>query len=135
LEAAIGRTRFLLLYFVSGLAASATVMWLSGPTSQTLGASGAIFGLMGALIVVALKVRGDVRSILTWVGINVVITIVFASFISWQGHLGGFVTGLLLGAVIVHAPRERRALWQGAGIAVICVLAVVAVMTRIAALG
>jgi membrane associated rhomboid family serine protease len=134
LEAATGRTRFLSLYFVSGLAASATVLWLSGPTSQTLGASGAIFGLMGALIVVAVKVRGDVRSILTWVGVNFLVTVVFASFISWQGHLGGFVTGLLLGGVIVYAPRERRTLWQAAGIAAICVLVVVAVLTRIAAL-
>lgn len=135
LEAAVGRTRFLLLYFVSGLAASATVLWLSAPTSQTLGASGAIFGLMGALIVVAVKVRGDVRSILTWVGINFLITVVFASYISWQGHLGGFVSGLLLGGIIVYAPRERRALWQGAGIASVCVLVVVAVLTRVAALG
>jgi membrane associated rhomboid family serine protease len=135
LEAAIGRTRFLLLYFVSGLAASATVMWLSGQNSQTLGASGAIFGLMGALIVVAVKVRGDVRSILTWVGINFVITVVFASFISWQGHLGGFVTGLLVGAIIVYAPRERRTLWQAVGIGSVCVLVVIAVLTRIAALG
>jgi membrane associated rhomboid family serine protease len=135
LEAAIGRTRFLLLYFVSGLAASATVMWLSAPTSQTLGASGAIFGLMGALIVVAVKVRGDVRSILTWVGINFLVTVVFASFISWQGHLGGFLTGLLVGGIIVYAPRERRTLWQALGIASVCVLATVAVLTRIAALG
>ena len=134
LEAAIGRTRFLLLYFVSGLAASATVMWLSAPTSQTLGASGAIFGLMGALIVVAVKVRGDVRSILTWVGINFLVTVVFASFISWQGHLGGFLTGLLVGGVIVYAPRQRRTLWQAVGMGTVSVLVAVAVLARIAAL-
>ena len=56
-RAAIGRTRFLALYLLSGLAGSATVLWLSAPHSQTLGASGAIFGLMGALLVVAIKVR------------------------------------------------------------------------------
>ena len=134
LEAAIGRTRFLLVYFVSGLAASATVMWLSDPYSQTLGASGAIFGLMGALIVVAVKVRGDVRSILTWVAINFLITVVFAGSISWQGHLGGFVTGLLVGGIIVYAPKQRRALWQAVGIGAVCVLVVVAVLTRIAVL-
>jgi membrane associated rhomboid family serine protease len=134
LEAAIGRARYLLLYFVSGLAASATVMWLSPEHSQTLGASGAIFGLMGALLVVAIRVRGDVRSILTWVGINFAVTFVFASYISWQGHLGGFVAGVLLGGAIVYAPRARRTLWQYAGIGTVAVLVVVAVVTRIAVL-
>ena len=134
LELAIGRTRFLLLYFVSGLAASATVMWLSAPTSQTLGASGAVFGLMGALLVLAVKVRGDVRTILTWVGINFLVTVVFASFISWQGHLGGFVSGAVIGAIIVYAPRQQRPLWQFGGIAVVAALVALAVVARIAVL-
>jgi membrane associated rhomboid family serine protease len=134
LEAAIGRTRFLLLYFVSGLAASATVMWLSGEHSQTLGASGAIFGLMGALLVIAFRVGGDVRSILTWVGINFVITFLFASYISWQGHVGGFVAGLLVGAAIVYAPRARRSFFQFAGIGAVALVVAVAVVTRIAVL-
>ena len=135
LEAAIGRTRFLLLYFLSGLASGATVLWLSGVHSQTLGASGAIFGLMGALLVIAVKVGGDVRGILTWIGVNFVITFVFASFISWQGHLGGFVSGVLIGAVIVYAPREHRVAVQAAGISAVAVLIVVATLIRIAVLG
>ena len=131
LELAIGRARFLALYFVSGLAGSATVMWLSYEHSRTLGASGAIFGLMGALLVVAFKVGGDVRSLLTWIGVNFVITFVFASFISWHGHLGGFVGGVLLAIAIVYAPKPRRALWQTVGITTIAVLVVVATVTRI----
>ena len=71
------------------------MLWFSAPNSQTLGASGAIFGLMGALLVVAIKVRGDVRGMLTWIGINFVITFVLVRLISWQGHLGGFVAGVL----------------------------------------
>jgi len=134
LEAAVGRTRFLLLYFVSGLAGSATVMWLSAVHSQTLGASGAIFGLMGALLVIAVKVRGDVRSILTWIGINFVITFVFAGYISWQGHVGGFVAGLLLGGILVYAPKPRRTLWQAVGISVIAAAVVLATVARIAVL-
>jgi membrane associated rhomboid family serine protease len=134
LEAAIGRTRFLVLYFLAGLAASATVLWLSPEFSLTLGASGAIFGLMGALLVIAVKVGGDVRSILTWVGINFVITFLFARFISWQGHVGGFVAGLLVGAVLVYAPREHRTRWQALGISALAVVVVVAIATRIALL-
>ena len=134
LEAAIGRTRFLLLYLISGLAGSATVMWFSDPLSLTLGASGAIFGLMGALLVVALKVGGDVRSIVGWIAINFVITFVFGSFISWQGHLGGFVGGALVAAVLAWSPRVHRARWQVAGLGALTVALVVAVAVRTAVL-
>ena len=48
---------------------------------------------MGALLVVAFKVGGDVRGVLTWIGINFLITFVFVNNISWQGHLGGFLGG------------------------------------------
>ncbi|MCW2820193.1 MAG: peptidase family, partial [Marmoricola sp.] len=77
---------------------------------------------------------GDVRSILTWVGINFVITFVFASYISWQGHVGGFVAGCLIGAAVVYAPKARRARWQFAGIAGVALLVAVATITRIAVL-
>jgi len=133
LEMAIGRSRFLAVYLLSGLAGSASVLWLSAPIGVTVGASGAIFGLMGALLVVALKVGGDVRGLLTWIGINFVLTVV-VSHISWQGHLGGFVGGLLLGGVIVYAPRERRTLWQVAGIGVIAAIIAVATVARVAIL-
>ena len=62
---------------------------------------------MGALLVVAIKVGGDVRGILTWIGINFVITFVVAG-ISWQGHVGGFLGGLAIGAILVYAPRGPR---------------------------
>jgi membrane associated rhomboid family serine protease len=133
LELAIGRTRFLALYLLSGLAGSVTVLWLSSPIVLTLGASGAIFGLMGALLVLAVKVRGDVRSLLFWIGINFVITVAVAQ-ISWQGHLGGFVGGLLLGAAIVYAPRQRRTAWQVACVGGIAALIAVATVVRIAIL-
>jgi membrane associated rhomboid family serine protease len=133
LELAIGRSRFLALYLLSGLAASATVLWLSAPVGLTLGASGAIFGLMGGLLVLALKVGGDVRGLLTWIGINFALTVVVAN-ISWQGHLGGFIGGLLLGAAIVYAPRKRRVAWQLLGIGGIAVIIAVATVARIAIL-
>ena len=93
LELAIGRTRFLALYFLSALAGSTLVYWLGGTTTATLGASAAVFGLMGALLVLALKVGGNVQQILMWIGINFLITVVWRGTISWQGHLGGFLGG------------------------------------------
>jgi membrane associated rhomboid family serine protease len=130
LELAAGRLRFLAIYLLSALTASAAVLWLSAPTGLTLGASGAIFGMLGALLVIAVKVRGDVRGIATWIGINLVITFLLP-FISWQGHLGGLVGGLLVGAAIVYAPRERRTLWQVAGVGVVAALVAVATVVRL----
>jgi membrane associated rhomboid family serine protease len=134
LEAAVGRSRFLAVYFGSGLAASATIVWLAPVHGATVGASGAIFGLMGALLVLAVKVRGDVRGMLTWIAINFVITFVFVGQISWQGHVGGFVAGVALGAVLVYAPRLRRAAWQAMGLTAVAVLVLAALVVRIAAL-
>jgi len=134
LEAAIGRARFLALYAGAGLAGSATVYWLSGTGSITAGASGSIFGLLGALLVVAFKVRGNVQPILFWVGLNVIITITGRDFISWQGHLGGFVGGLALMALYVWAPRARRTTWQLAGGGVFALVVLGALVARTLAL-
>jgi membrane associated rhomboid family serine protease len=130
LEVAVGRARFLAIYLVSGFAGSAAVLWLSSVHSTTLGASGAIFGMLGALFVMAVKVRGDVRGIATWIGINFVITFLLSS-ISWQGHIGGFVGGLLVGGAVLYAPRERRTLWQVAGVGSVAALVAVATVLRI----
>ena len=69
---------------------------------------------MGALLVMAYKVRGDVQQILMWIGINAVLTFTISG-ISWQGHLGGFLGGLAIGAVLVYAPRKSRTQLQIAG--------------------
>jgi membrane associated rhomboid family serine protease len=130
LELLLGRARFLALYLMSGLVGSAAVYWLSAPSSLTIGASGAIFGLMGALLVVAVKVKGDVQSLLTLVAINLVITVLGSSFISWQGHLGGFVGGLVIGGVLVYSPRERRTTWQVLGLTVVGLLTLGALVLR-----
>jgi membrane associated rhomboid family serine protease len=134
LEVLLGRLRYAGLYLVSGLAGSVAVFCLAAPFSWTIGASGAIFGLMGALLVVAIKVRGNVQALVGLIVVNVVITFAGSSFISWQGHLGGLVGGTLLGSVLVYAPRQRRSLWQGAGFAVVTVLLAAATLARTAAL-
>jgi membrane associated rhomboid family serine protease len=134
LELAVGRIRYLAIYFISGLAGSAAVMWLSPPYGETLGASGAIFGLMGALLVIAIKVHGDVRGIATWIGVNLVLTLVLVGNVSWQGHLGGLAGGVLTGAVVVFAPREHRAAWQAAGLSAVTVLVLLASAARVAVL-
>lgn len=107
LERVLGRARFLAVYGISLLVASAFVLLLSSPTTTTLGASGAISGLMGALLVVVLRLRGDARPVLMWIGINVVITVMGSAGISWQGHLGGFVGGIATMLVIIAVQNAR----------------------------
>jgi membrane associated rhomboid family serine protease len=133
LETVLGRARFLAVYLVSGLVGSATVMVLSNPHSQTLGASGAIFGLMGALVVLALKVGGQAQTVFVWIGLNMVLTFT-VSGISWQGHVGGLVGGLVLGAAMVYAPRSHRSLVQWSVTAAVLVLSLVVVGLRCLAL-
>jgi membrane associated rhomboid family serine protease len=133
LELAIGRARFTALYVLSALAGSALVYWSSYEYGLTVGASGAVFGLMGALLVVAYKVKADVQQILIWIGINAVLTFTFSG-ISWQGHLGGFLGGVVIAAILVYAPRQRRTAVQVAGLAVFTLVLVVAIAVRTAAL-
>lgn len=134
LESAVGRLRFLAVYFLSGLTGSAFVYWLSPVFTPTVGASGAIFGLMGALLVVAVRLRADYSQILLWLGLNVVITVFGRGTLSWQGHLGGLVGGVLVALVLAYAPKARRGLWQAAGLGLVVVGLVVAFATRTAVL-
>ena len=133
LEMALGRVRFLALYLLSALAGSALVYWAAPEYQPTLGASGAVFGLMGALLVIALKMRVNPQQVLMWIGINFVLTFTISN-ISWQGHLGGFVGGVLCAVALVYAPRRRRTAVQVAGLVLIGVVIAGAIIARTAVL-
>jgi membrane associated rhomboid family serine protease len=134
LEQVLGRLRYTGVYLLSGLVGSAAVYWFSAESTPTLGASGAIFGLMGALLVLSLKVGADVNQLLIWIGVNFAFSFFANANISWQGHLGGFLGGMVLAAILAYAPRERRTAWQAAGFASVAVLLAVAFAVRTAAL-
>jgi membrane associated rhomboid family serine protease len=133
LELALGRARFLALFLLSGLAGSVSVYWWSEPFGVTLGASGAIFGLMGALLVIAYKVHGNVNSLLGWIAVNFLITFTIPN-ISWQGHLGGFFGGVVLAVMLVYAPKNHRTLYQVAGFVLFGLLLVALTVVRTAQL-
>lgn len=122
LERMLGRARFLAVYFLSALAGSVTVMWFSDPLTTTLGASGAIFGLIGALLVVARKSGGDIRNLMFWLLLNLAITFAPGTGISWQGHLGGLAGGLVTGAIIAFAPHADRNRSQLVGLGAVLVV-------------
>ena len=107
--------------------------WFSPEFTPTLGASGAVFGLMGALLVLSLKVKANPQQILFWIGLNFVFTFLYPN-ISWQGHLGGFLGGALIAAVLVYAPRPRRTFWQVLGLGAITVVLLAAIVARTAVL-
>ncbi len=116
-ERVLGRARFLALYVVACLGDAFAVYALGGDYTTTVGASGAIFGLLAASLVVAWKIGADLSVFRTSLILAVVISIVPG--VSWQGHLGGFVAGGLAAGVLVLAPRERRTLVQVAGLGLI----------------
>jgi membrane associated rhomboid family serine protease len=108
LEAAVGKLNFVAIYFASLLAGSFGALLLT-PLSPTVGASGALFGLLGALVVVA-----HYRGISIWssgLGPTLLINIVFSltiSDISIGAHLGGFVGGLICGVLYMELVDRRR---------------------------
>ena len=122
-----------MVYLLSALSGSAIVYWLTDTNVPKIGASGAVYGLMGALVVVALKVHGDVSQLLLWIGLNFVVTFL-APFISWQGHLGGFLGGVVVAVILVHAPRQARSTWQLVGLLAMGLLLLVAIGARTAVL-
>jgi len=127
-EAALGRVRFLLTYLTVSVAASVFVYWLSSPLSQTVGASGAVFAIFGLALLLLIRQRQNVTGMLVLLAINGVISL--QSGISWQGHLGGFVTGLLLGAMFIWTPRAQRTLVQGLTFVGLWILIAAAVTIR-----
>jgi membrane associated rhomboid family serine protease len=129
LEAALGRARYLSLYFVSGLAGSALTYLLASPTSASLGASGAIFGLFGATAVLMRRLNYDMRPIIALLVINLIFTFGWSN-IAWQAHIGGLVAGVITGYAMVHAPREHRALVQYGTCALVLVVVVVLTLLR-----
>ncbi|MEU9912183.1 rhomboid family intramembrane serine protease [Streptomyces sp. NPDC051001] len=134
LEAALGRARYLTLYLVSGLVGSVLAYLLESPTTATLGASGAIFGLFGATAVLMRRLNYDMRPIIALLVINMIFTFNPAFDISWQAHVGGLAGGVVIGYAMVHAPRERRALIQYGTCALVLALVVVLTLVRTAQL-
>ena len=129
LEAMLGRLRFAVLYVLAGIGGSI----LSFSTGQILtpaaGASGAIFGIFGAFFVILRRRNLETGGILGLIVINLVLSFTFAN-IDWRGHVGGLVTGGVVGAVFAYAPSGRaRDRVQAAGaLAVAVVLAAAGVL-------
>lgn len=135
LEIALGRMRFIALYLLSALGGSVLVYLLTF-NALTAGASGAVFGLFGATFVVGKRLNMDTRSVLMIIVLNLAFTFVYplitSQNISWQGHIGGLVTGAVVAAAFAYAPRQQRNLVQGAATAALLVVFIGLVVWRTA---
>jgi membrane associated rhomboid family serine protease len=127
-EAALGRGRFIAVYLISGLAGSAGALVFT-PTSPTVGASGALFGLLGAALVLE-RQRSYVLggSALGLILINLILSFSLSN-ISVGGHIGGLIGGILCALVLSrfgrgHAAYSRVGLWGVAGLLAVGLLSI-----------
>ncbi|WP_308701007.1 MULTISPECIES: rhomboid family intramembrane serine protease [Isoptericola] len=114
LEQAFGRGRFIALYLLAAVGGSVGVLLLADPLSTSwltpvVGASGAVFGLFGAIIPVLRRMGRNAGQIVVLIAINMALPF-FMDNIAWQAHVGGLVVGLVIGAGYAAAPRERQKL-------------------------
>ena len=139
LEPLLGRVRFLALYLISAIGGSVGYLLLTPgyvpgvPQAGVVGASGAIFGLFGAMLLVQRHRGGDTRQLWVLIAINGVIGFVVPQ-IAWQAHLGGLVTGALCAAVVAYTPRgPKQGLLQAAGLAAVVALLVLVSWVKVSA--
>jgi membrane associated rhomboid family serine protease len=120
LEPMLGRARFVAIYLLSALGGSVMYLLLSVPTTEleaasgnfgmwrtgAVGASGAVFGLFGAFLVLQRRLGRSSAGMYVIIGINAVIGFVIPG-IAWQAHLGGLLTGAAVAAAIAYSGRDR----------------------------
>jgi membrane associated rhomboid family serine protease len=117
--------RYLGLYFVSGLAGSAGAL-LQAPLTPVVGASGAIFGILGAMLIIEWQVTGRLAgNAMTWIVINLGISFAIPN-ISWGGHVGGLIGGILVTLGYAHWGDRGRAQYGQLGLGGILGLVIVA---------
>lgn len=140
LERLLGHARFLTLYVLSGIGGAVGASLLA-PGVTVVGASGAIFGLFGAMLVIGRNLGANMRMVTIIVAINFLYPFVMAlitsigtgSFadalegirISWQAHLGGFIAGAIMGSIYARTRKQsQKGLQLGLTIALAVVLLV-----------
>ncbi|MFF4650256.1 rhomboid family intramembrane serine protease [Streptomyces sp. NPDC001380] len=122
LEQALGRLRFVVLYVVSGLVGSALSFAVAGADGSSLGASGAIFGLLGATVVLHRVSGYSLGPIVALVAVNLVLTFSMSG-IDWRAHVGGLVAGAVMGAGMMRGPASGRTTAQAVSVAAMVLVA------------
>ncbi|MET9433487.1 rhomboid family intramembrane serine protease [Streptomyces sp. NPDC006551] len=132
-EPELGRIRYAVLCLLSGLSGSVLAFLFAAPNQPSLGASGVVFGLIGSWVVLARRRRYDMRPVILFTALSLLLTFTRPG-ISWEAHIGGLVGGALVTYGLVHAPRKRRALVQYTACGLVLLLDLGTVVARTAAL-
>ena len=111
LESYLGSVRYAAVYFLSAIGGSVAVLFFAVPFASVAGASGAIFGLLGATGVALYQRKANLRSLFAILAINVVIS--FLPGISLAAHAGGFVIGAAAGAIVIYGKRRSQLIVVG----------------------
>ena len=105
IESYLGRSKFLIIFFISLIGGSlASAMYL-GYNGYSIGASGAVFGLFGAWVVIGRKIGAEVKSTLVIIGLNFVLGFTIGG-VDWHAHLGGLLTGAAVTKVLLSSSRS-----------------------------
>jgi membrane associated rhomboid family serine protease len=127
LEALLGRVRYLALFFACAVGGNTVSYVIHGEDAFSYGASTAIFGFFAAYYLIARRLRANTNQILIVVGINLLITFTISNIDKW-GHIGGLLTGVVLGLLYAYVPPRRVALQALGTLAVLAVLVVAALL-------
>jgi membrane associated rhomboid family serine protease len=129
MERILGPARFTAIYLVGLLGGSVNVLLFGQVDQATVGASGAVFALMGGLLVLVYRLKVNAGQVIAMIAINLVISVAIPG-ISLLGHVGGLVTGAVLTAALIYAPAQRRTQWQIGSVVVLVVVLVGLVLVR-----
>jgi len=122
IEPMIGKLRFLALYLLSAFGGGIGVLLLAEVGVSVVGASGAIFGLMGAYLVLLRALKLDARQMYVLIGINLFLG--FLPGIAWQAHVGGLVVGAAVAFVLAKTrSRQQQSTQIGLLVGIVVVLA------------
>lgn len=131
LEAMLGRGRFLALYLICALGGSTASYLFNAPQVGSLGASGAVIGMVGALLVLERRLKHNTGGVAIYLAILLLPGLLIEG-IDWRAHLGGLITGAILGAAAAYAPAKQRNAVQltAAVVTVVVLIGLVAARTR-----
>jgi membrane associated rhomboid family serine protease len=130
LEPMLGRARFLALYLIAAFGGSVAVLLFSDPTTTVVGASGAIYGLMGAYFVL-LRAIGERSGQLTGlIAINLIFSFISPG-ISWQAHIGGLLVGAAVAAIYSATRKPQQKTLQGLGLLLLIASLIVLTMNQV----
>ncbi len=106
LEDGLGKWKYALIYIVGIIGSGLLIEFAGGSRSLHAGASGAIWALMGASLVYMLKYHGNPSGIVRSILLNLIYS--FSAGVSWQGHIGGGIAGVIAAAVVLNLPGQKQ---------------------------